>query len=155
MNYMQWIERSAENLKFFLWLRDYTERFAKLPAYEQGLAPEWTLAQSEAALADVPNNARGPKKVNAANAIFKGTDFDETNTKHLKADSVDPFGTPPHTPEDEAARRDSNPPWSQTESSYGTSGFATSTAETRRIQAGEAFESAGLKQPCMFYQVLN
>ena len=147
MNYMQWIERSAENLKFFLWLRDYTERFAKLPSSQQPLAPEWTLAQNEAALAAVPTNARGPKKANAANDIFKGTDFDESKNKQQHVDA-DPFGTPPRTPEDAAARRDSSQPWSQSESSYGTSGFATSSAETRRIQAGEAFESAGLKQPC-------
>lgn len=147
MNYMQWIERSAENLKFFLWLRDYTERFDQLPASEKALAPEWSLAQNEAALAAVPTNARGSKKANAAADIFNGTDFDDSKKREHAVDA-DPFGTPPRTPEDAAERRDSSQPWSQSGSSYGTSALQSSTAQSRRIQAGEAFESVGLKQPC-------
>ncbi len=148
MNYMQWIERSAENLKFFLWLRDYTERFNNLKDSDKLLSPEWTFEQNEAALAAVPTSASGPEKQNATNDMFKGTDFDDSKKRVDAENSEDPFGTPPRTPADEAARRSfSGQPWSHAQSES-SSGVPSTTAESRRVQAGEAFESVGLKQPC-------
>jgi hypothetical protein len=42
MNFLKYIELSAENLQFFLWYRDYSKRFNELPASEKALSPEWT-----------------------------------------------------------------------------------------------------------------
>ena len=47
MNYLKYIELSAENLQFFLWYRDYVSRFDGLPANEKALSPEWTVEQAE------------------------------------------------------------------------------------------------------------
>lgn len=41
MNYLLYIEHSAENLQFFLWYRDYLMRFANLPPSEKALSPIW------------------------------------------------------------------------------------------------------------------
>lgn len=141
MNYMTWIERSAENLKFFLWYKDYTERFESIKDTQKALAPEWTEAQHEAALAHLPTATRGPKKTNPANEIFKGTDFEESNQKINE--SADPFSTPPTTSN---GRRDSQP-WTGSTSEISSSMVHSSNAEAHRQHAGEAFEQAGLKLP--------
>ena len=47
MNYLVYIEHSAENLQFFLWYRDYLKRFDELPPNERALAPEWSAEQAE------------------------------------------------------------------------------------------------------------
>ena len=39
---MVYVSYEAENLQFYLWLRDYTKRFFSLPESEQALSPEWT-----------------------------------------------------------------------------------------------------------------
>ena len=141
MNYMTWIERSAENLKFFLWYRDYTDRFHHINDCQKALAPAWTEAQNEAALAALPTS--GPKKKASANEIFKGTDFDDSKNK--LNEGSDPFSTPPAS---SSGRHDSQP-WerSNSESSGVASMVQSSSAQTHRLQAGEAFESAGLKVP--------
>ena len=41
MNYLKYIELSAENLQFYLWLQDYTKRFEQLSEHEKALSPEW------------------------------------------------------------------------------------------------------------------
>lgn len=48
MNYLKYIELAAENLQFYLWVRDYTKRFNNLPASDRALAPEWTVSQVDA-----------------------------------------------------------------------------------------------------------
>ena len=47
MNYLKYIEYSAENLQFFLWFRDYSARWEKLSDAEKALSPEWTGTQVE------------------------------------------------------------------------------------------------------------
>ena len=69
MNFLKYIELSAENLQFFLWYRDYVKRFNALPESERVLSPEWTGEKNS----DTKN---GPANFNAdAAAILKGTDF--------------------------------------------------------------------------------
>lgn len=150
MNYMLYIEHSAENLKFFLWLRDYTARFHKLKDYRKALAPEWTEARNEAANADNPIQLRGPKKQNSANDIFKGTDFEETKINITEA--ADPFDTPPCSPNDAGVEHE----WNRAQSviTVGISTVVDSNAGLHRIVAGEAFESAGLSKPCKSTPVL-
>lgn len=41
MDYLVYIEYTAENLQFFLWYRDYVRRFEKLSEKEKALSPEW------------------------------------------------------------------------------------------------------------------
>jgi hypothetical protein len=78
MNYLIYIEHSAENLQFFLWYRDYARRFASANTADLALAPEWTQTMEDEAVgrirkehAEKVRKARKP-----AAGIFKGTDFD-------------------------------------------------------------------------------
>ena len=98
MDFLRYIEFDAENLQFYLWYRDYSKRFAELPAHEQALAEEWT---AEQALAEKTGSEKEklPKKLApAAAAVLKGTDFD-TNAKIAAPEAPpNPFNTPPRTP---------------------------------------------------------
>ncbi|KAF2237907.1 hypothetical protein EV356DRAFT_509834 [Viridothelium virens] len=98
MNYLKYIEHAAENLQFFLWHRDYTRRFNELPASEQRLSPEWTAAQAEEEAANAAAGKPQSKRLNNVAAdMFKGTDF-ATGPKVTENEKVDPFFTPPRTP---------------------------------------------------------
>lgn len=40
MDYLMYIEHSAENLQFYLWYRDYLRRWNALPASQRALSPK-------------------------------------------------------------------------------------------------------------------
>ncbi|KAF2094030.1 regulator of G protein-like protein [Rhizodiscina lignyota] len=48
MDYLVYVERNAENLQFYLWLRDYTRRFEALKPEEQALSPVWNVEEGVA-----------------------------------------------------------------------------------------------------------
>jgi hypothetical protein len=156
MNYLLYIEHSAENLQFFLWLRDYTQRFKDAKTSDVALAPEWSQAQHDAALQAVQVQAIAQKnniQSESAAEIFKDTDFEKVPKANV-ADSMDPFATPPRTPagaltSENALTRpwDSSNGLSEQDSTYK---HVPSNAEFYHQQAGEAFAVAGLKQPCTY-----
>ncbi|EPS38647.1 hypothetical protein H072_7626 [Dactylellina haptotyla CBS 200.50] len=41
MNYLTYVERNAENLRFYLWFRRYIQRFDELPREEKQKSPVW------------------------------------------------------------------------------------------------------------------
>jgi len=141
MNYLIYIERSAENLQFFLWYRDYVERFSAADTADMALAPEWTQAmEDEASAAAQKEHAEKLRKEPAAAVIFKGTDFEkkgpeaalrEVAALPTPASPGNPFSTPPRTPGGHE------------------SAHSGSHAASYRAHAGEAFTQAGIKQPCM------
>lgn len=49
MDFLVYVEHNAENLQFYLWYRDYIERWAQLPDRDQALAPVWTAQKAQAA----------------------------------------------------------------------------------------------------------
>ncbi|KAI0468853.1 hypothetical protein F4859DRAFT_524019 [Xylaria cf. heliscus] len=131
MNYLIYIEHSAENLQFFLWYRDYIKRFNEAPASEIALAPEWTLEMNEDAMAKIQKDTAGKAKKESpmAREIFKGTDFDKTvELVHIESRG-DPFSTPPGS-----SRGDSV-------------SLCGSQATTSISQTGDAFSAAGVKRP--------
>jgi hypothetical protein len=132
MNYLIYIERSAENLQFFLWYRDYSQRFKDAQTSDIALAPEWTQAMADETAAKIQKeHMEKMKREPEAAQIFHGTDFEKAPLHPTAGvDSKDPFGTPPTTPGDQ-------------ESAYGGS-----QALSYRSQAGDAFTAAGVKQPC-------
>lgn len=133
MNFLKYIELSAENLQFFLWFRDYSKRFNELPASEQVLSPEWTGDQN------VPSETKTvPTPLNAeAAAMLKGTDFaSDTKINRSEQGGSNPFYTPPRTPTSVDRRNESL-------DSYDDSTATANIDHTRR--AAGAFESAGLK----------
>lgn len=101
MNYLVYIEFSAENLQFFLWYRDYLKRFNELPSSEQVLAPEWTVEQAEAEASASQANAAAAAQIpmnKDAAAILKSSDFVPPSVSMVELKSSDPFNTPPRTP---------------------------------------------------------
>jgi hypothetical protein len=134
MNFLKYIELSAENLQFYLWFRDYSKRFGELPASEKALSPEWS---GEKATAEV--NA-GPKMINAeAAAILSGSDFaSDAKIDESEKTSNNPFFTPPRTPTSYE-----RPEGAKSFDSYDDS-FSTSRVDHTK-RASSAFESAGLK----------
>ncbi|KAH6630452.1 hypothetical protein B0J18DRAFT_102157 [Chaetomium sp. MPI-SDFR-AT-0129] len=79
MNYLRYVERSAENLQFFLWQRDYERRFTTAKTADVALAPEWTRGMEEDAIRRIKKEhserVRQPPK--EAVELFKGTDFEK------------------------------------------------------------------------------
>ena len=144
MNYLRFIERSAENLQFYLWFRDYSARFDKLPESEKVLSPEWTKAQAEAAGNGSSNrhSTRAPPEVAAA---LKDTDFADGKPKAI-SDKADPFHTPDKTPSLEE-KRDM---MSEYGSSHGEQNTMSSGTAHQSV-AESAFDDAGLKwKPCAY-----
>jgi hypothetical protein len=136
LNYLKYIELSAENLQFYLWFRDYERRFNQLPENEKSLAPEWTVTQETDALASekkmpVRHLERKHKD------IFRGTDFDN-GPKPAEFEKNDPFATPPMSSQGEA-----------TDPSFQLGSDGSQSGIHHAKNAGAAFEDAGLKwQPC-------
>lgn len=140
MNFLKYIELSAENLQFYLWFRDYSKRFNELPESEKVLAPEWT---GDKSTADLKN---GPKPVDFdATAILEGTDFasdPKINESEKSGMGSNPFFTPPRTPTSLDRREGGE--------SLDSSDESMLTGKVNHSQrAAGAFENAGLKwKPC-------
>lgn len=139
MNYLQYIEYSAENLQFFLWFRDYASRWEQLKDSEKALAPEWKTA----AEADMSLSPARPKRLPPQIAeVLKDTDFSETPKPAEQR--IDPFNTPPTGSFED--RRE-----------LGGSEYASSMSDEKTLQSStghhavteQAFDEAGMKwKPC-------
>lgn len=152
MNYLVYIEYSAENLQFFLWYRDYLKRFNELPSSEQVLAPEWTVEQAEAEASTSQANAAAAAQIpmnKEAAAILKGSDFGPPSVSMVELKSSDPFNTPPRTP----TTSGSIAPFESAESEHDPS--LKHPGKSFQHKAAGAFAEADLKwQPCRrFYKL--
>ncbi|KAI5778682.1 hypothetical protein EDC01DRAFT_330530 [Geopyxis carbonaria] len=104
MKYLIYIEHCAENLQFFLWYKDYVERFEKLSENEKALSPEFVkLAKDQNA---APKTVQKFQSENSMHGLFSSA-FKSGNTGGLSPPSPtrthhssgsDPFRTPPATP---------------------------------------------------------
>lgn len=144
MNYLIYIEHSAENLQFFLWYKDYIKRFNNLPDNEKALAPVWTPPEEGEPKQVTP----GPKQYISPEtaAAFKGTDFAGPIASVTEVKS-NPFNTPPLTPKADTQSLVSEIGWSPNASTLNVSRM---TAGSHQKQAAVAFEDANVKiQPCM------
>jgi hypothetical protein len=172
MNYLLYIERTAEHLQFFLWYRGYIERFEALKSHEKALSPEWTEKDGKNALEDWKKAQASAQKRQAptvATEVLNGTMFGN-GTVAITVGNGNPFETPPAT----SHRRTTSNNTTDTRNPgcYGTSSngklddtwdsmaksapgsiFHNETSmkskETAASVAFEAFEAAGLSQPCM------
>jgi hypothetical protein len=132
MNFLKYIELSAENLQFFLWYRDYVKRFNALPESEKVLSPEWTGEKTS----DIKTSPVG-FSADAA-AILRGTDFaNEGKVAESEKGSKNPFFTPPRTPTSVEPGRE------YSLDSYDESMTTGKVDHTQR--AAGAFDNAGLK----------
>lgn len=134
MNYLLYIEHAAENLQFFLWYQDYVKRFNDAFTSDTLLSPEWTQAMEDETAARIQKDTveRLKKEPKTITAIFKGTDFEKGAAEIAVTEIMDPFPTPPATPSDDDA----------------TSLLSGSQAPNYQIQAQDAFDAAGVTQPC-------
>lgn len=143
MNYLKYIEHSAENLQFFLWLRAYAQKFNALPEAERGLSPEWTAAHVQTE--PISTAARKMKVSADTNAVLQGTGL-ETQPK-ASENEKNPFHTPPTTPS-EGSNAVSSEVSSNDGNSTEWSSNKVSSVDVHR-KAAEVYDEAGLKwQPC-------
>jgi hypothetical protein len=151
MNFLLYIENSAENLQFYLWYRDYIKRFDQLPENEKKLSPEWVPEQPKPKLApakrspDVEMTAEEKQKANQeVSAAIKGTDFDSKVKLTVTEIGHNPFNTPPRTPIGERESMAlSTGSWSEDASTFMS---AAGTSYTKK--SADAFETAKTFQPC-------
>jgi hypothetical protein len=171
MDYLLYIERAAENLQFFLWFRGYVQRFDTLNANEKALSPEWTHQNMKDALDEWKKSQakiqkRQPSTV--ATEVLNGTIF----AKEAAAPGAgvgNTFATPPVTSHGRTSSqnthdtRDSAAPGANRQGgavlpweSAATVKSPTSvqqdsqrSKETAATVAHDAFQNAGLSQPCM------
>jgi hypothetical protein len=106
MDYLKFVSRDAENLQFYLWLKDYTERFNALKNAEKSLSPEWKPTDEEKKIEDQTTRRSNKilsgevKDVNfdSLNDLEKGN-HDSVNLKELRrAQSAAGFSEPPGSP---------------------------------------------------------
>ena len=65
MDYLVYIEFSAENLQFYLWFKDYVRRFETLPEKEKALSPEF-IPETD----DIPDLTKDPENQKTNVGIF-------------------------------------------------------------------------------------
>lgn len=144
LNYLVYVEHAAENLQFCLWFKSYEKRFAEAASSEVALAPEWTQAMEDEAVARVRKeqvDKTRPEPATTA-AIFKGTDFE----KQAGDRRGNPFNTPPTSANAVSEHESLAASWEALTVS-GNSNTHTSAASSQ-TQAAEAFQSAGARLPC-------
>lgn len=79
MGYLMNVSHDAENLQFYLWLQDYTERFHRLSSHEQALSPPWNqdnLPHQNTPFADIGPRLSEKTMAQAMEAIDCKVDFD-------------------------------------------------------------------------------
>lgn len=139
MNYLKYIEHSAENLQFYLWHRDYTARWKLLSDNERALTPEWKQIHLDA---DPAGHAAARSKLTNTQiiAILKDTDIANASVNGA-SNSFDAHSKS----SDDASKQDML-------SEYGSLVSDDKTLITRITHervAEQAFEEAGMKwKPC-------
>lgn len=69
MDYMVYVAHDAENLQFYLWLRDYTARFNALRSEERALSPEWQVKDDPLAAANDKDRKTTRKSAESGNLL--------------------------------------------------------------------------------------
>jgi hypothetical protein len=88
MNYLLYIEYSAENLQFYMWFRDYIKRFDKLPQSEKLLSPPIDPEKLETENLASPKMGKISKTANETLvSVFKGSSFAAPGTSPFEAES--------------------------------------------------------------------
>ncbi|TID19469.1 G protein signaling regulator like protein [Venturia nashicola] len=140
MDFLKYIEHSAENLQFYMWFRDYIKRFEDLPASEKALSPEWTQAQEEADAMKIRNAAKEKPLAVVANTILRSQDLEPAATSS-HSEVRNPFGDSHAAISEKASLESMGRPHTGI---AGTIGFGT-VRTTYTAEASTAFEEAGCK----------
>ncbi|KAK3393208.1 hypothetical protein B0H63DRAFT_516405 [Podospora didyma] len=137
MNYLVYVERSAENLQFHLWYRDFIQRFNQATTADIALASEWTQTMEDEVTARIQKeHAEKMRKASKGTTadMFRGTDF-EKDAAVVSTTSVSDQDNPFLTPIQSSHELDD------------FSDHAGSNDVSYRSQANEAFASVGVKAP--------
>lgn len=142
MDFLKYIEHSAENLQFYLWFKDYIKRFEDLPANERALSPEWTQAQEEAEVANFRSQLKEKPLAVEANAILRSQDMaPASGSSH--SERRNPFGDSQAELEEKTSLESAGRPQTGVPGTIGT------VRTNWSGDASAAFEDAGCKfQPC-------
>jgi hypothetical protein len=146
MDFLKYIEHSAENLQFYLWFKDYVTRFEALPEGERNLSTEWTQAQEEAEKNSYRAQLKQKPLAVEANEILKA--------QSLLAEKESPVSEKPDPFSDARDISSSGSKFDDSMSGsmdHTMSGFQSS--KTGYSQGAEAaFQDAGCKyQPCKLF----
>ena len=144
MDFLVYIELSAENLQFYLWYQDYVKRFSLLPDSEKALVPEWNAESAEAENVSATKEKWTTKKMPAAAAeVLRGTDFDPKKPVVTEnGNGHNPFNTPPRTPQgDRESMAPSTVGWTEDSSTL------RSGQQSYKKKAEQAFAEADALQP--------
>lgn len=154
MNFLKYIEHSAENLQFFLWFKDYSKRFEALPESERKLSPEWTQAKEDAENAAYRTQLKEKTLSAEAVDILKAQNFKVSSAEQdTPSEKHDPFNDPRDSPskaetmsfDTDNTRR----PLSGMESVHPS----LRSDQTQAI--GATFGDAGVKlQPCQYMNLI-
>jgi len=132
MNYLKYIEHAAENLQFYLWYRDYSARWQKLPESEKALTPEWTRSQLDTEIYGTATSrtAKGSPMVTSL-----AQDLMSRGSPTISTHRVDPFhSTPQLSAFDE--KHELNDKWSTS--------FSSDAKSTAKDTGEQAFDDAGM-----------
>jgi hypothetical protein len=141
INYLIYVEHSAENLQFFLWYKDYVKRFETASTADIALAPEWTPAMQGDTVAKLRKaNLEKTRRDEGTADMFKGTDFDT----QANSTGTEVF----HHGINGPASRPSSGNDHDDEDSNASTAVPPTHASSYKTQAAEAFQAAGARQPC-------
>lgn len=135
MEFLKYIEHSAENLQFYLWYKDYEQRFNKLQESERILSPEWTKEQDEA---EVNNYRQQLKKKSLA---AEAQDIASNQGLAIPADAINEKSANPF--KDDASGDKSSMDSSSSGRRSGPQSMSTRTNYSRTAE--QAFEDAGAR----------
>lgn len=156
MNYLIYVERSAENLQFYLWFKSYERRFAESKVCDVSLAPEWTQAMEDEVVARVRKEQVDKMKKDppAVAALFRGTDFDKQNganpfTSPIASPIASPITTPPQSANGAASDNHLRATMSlDAITCCGISNIQSNSNASSRTQVADTFHAAGVSLPC-------
>lgn len=95
LNYMKYVEHDAENLQFFLWYRDYCQKFEQLPVSLKDLSPPWTTAQAEVAESRSIRSVRSKRVDPVIASVPRDTAYSAISQPVVDSDRGNPFHDPP------------------------------------------------------------
>jgi hypothetical protein len=146
MDFLKYVEHSAENLQFFLWFKDYTKRFDQLPESESALSPEWTEAQEETEKAAYQSQLKQKPLAVEAKDILSSHNL-ATQEESPESQKNDPF----NESQDSTLKSKAKSPDSESTNRPMSGLTSVMSGHSRGVEG--AFEDAGRFLPCKFHQL--
>lgn len=158
---MTYVTHASENLRFYLWARDYAKRFSEAATSDVNLAPEWTETHRSKAIKEINQvmtaklKSTNPEVERIWQKVLAESPDEWIGTAHeaaAKSISSDPFATPPGSANysDEMLKR----PGSESRTLSETATFVDGIRSYQEV-AMDLFKEAGLQLPCKFQELIG